>query len=285
MLPLKSRFFKCATSSAPLSPGVVANATRAHQEGSVFPALCERLIWRVLDIPANSPEEFVLPAGIPRSRCPVNPPSSVRASTVKGQQLCQGGILQAWPKTGHKEQCFHFYLSDFGSVMSLPLPTYLALSHLSAVFHDVGVSWWCFMVVFVDRKSCLGQVMKLLPLLGALDLTWSLKAQWELWAGAVLSALPSPLGTWGVMGNAAWFLKKLPRNQTQYCWTSPGLQCRTCCTGKRIFFVFIIIFYYFFSLLQEITHFSAVEECSNWSRALQFAFRNGFILDVGIKFR
>lgn len=95
----------------------------------------------------------MLPPGIPRSRCPVNPPSSVRASTVKGQQLCQGGILQAWPKTGHKEQCFHFYLSDFGSVMSLPLPTYLALSHLSAVFHDVGVSWWCFMVVFVDQQE------------------------------------------------------------------------------------------------------------------------------------
>lgn len=131
-----------------------------------------------------------MPAGIPRSRCAVNP-SSVRASTVKAQQECQGGILQAWPKTGHKEECFHFYLSDFGSV----IPTYLVLSHLSAEFHDVGVSCWYFMVVFAHQQELPWAGHEASVTAGCLGSDVVPEGRVEVWAGAVLCALPSPLGT------------------------------------------------------------------------------------------
>lgn len=81
------------------------------------------------------------------------------------------------------------------------------------------------------------------------------------------------------------FLKKCLETKLNIAELHQVCSAELAAQGKGFFFVFIIIFYYFFSLLQEITHFSAVEERSNWSRALQFAFRNGFILDVGIKFR
>lgn len=66
----------------------------------------------------------------------------------------------------------------------------------------------------------------------------------------------------------------------QYYLTPPDLQCRTHCTRGKEFFLFLFPTFF---LLQEITHFSAVGEGSNWSRALQLAFRNGFILNVEIK--
>lgn len=54
--------------------------------------------------------------------------------------------------------------------------------------------------------------------------------------------------------------------------------------GKRgVFYYYFYYYFLLFLLSQEVTHFSAVGEGSNWSRALQLAFRNGFILNVGIK--
>lgn len=127
---------------------------------------------------------------------PVNPPQqSVRALIVrkKGQLVCAGpdltqtGFLQAWPKTGHKEECFRIYFGDFGSVSHPPASVHSCHSHTRVLCFMMLCAWCCLFT----SKSCLGQIIwhSWVPL----NLMWPLKAQWEAWAEAVLSALPSPL--------------------------------------------------------------------------------------------
>lgn len=74
---------------------------------------------------------------------------------------------------------------------------------------------WCPECFLLTSRSCLGQVI--IYLLGALNPMRSLKAEWEVWAGAVLFALPNSLRVggwvlWGLGDTSIWhrWLRMLP---------------------------------------------------------------------------
>lgn len=207
------------------------------------------------------------------------------------------GLPQAWVP----EWVFSHLLQWFWISECSPASVHFHL----ALSLECCVSWLCAHgFVCLPTRAALYWLLCILSLLGVLELDTVPKGTVAStgWSCALCSPQPSfPLmvgdcelalcwmghtsiwkGQLGLLPD--FFFYMLLRNQTQYYLTPPDLQCRTHCTrGKELgFFLFLLLFSTFF-LLQEITHFSAVGEGSNWSRALQLAFRNGFILNVGIK--
>lgn len=77
----------------------------------------------------------------------------------------QGAVLQAWPKTGHKEECFHIYFGDFGSVSHPPASVHSCHSHTRVLCFMMSCAWCCLLT----SKSCLGQILIHLAQLGALE--------------------------------------------------------------------------------------------------------------------
>lgn len=215
------------------------------------------------DIPANSPLRchwgVHVASGDPQTQvCQLNPPQA-KCQSLNGKREGSAGVCCSRPLPDRLASCRRGQRQDTRSVsifisvilgqwaISLPLPTSACPSHTPVLFHGVVPR-----VFFAYQQE--------LPWTGHYISAGCLESHEVLegrvgsvgWSCALCSAQPSKSGWLSavragghqhltqVIEDAAWFLKKLPRTQTQYCWTLPCLQCRTCCTGK-IFLGFFLV--------------------------------------------
>lgn len=182
------------------------------------------------------------------------------AQTPPRQGFCRLG-----PRQDTRRNVFIF-ISVILDQWVIPLP----LSAPATLTPECCVSWCCVHgVVCLPARVALDRSLSIWHSWVPLNLMWSLKAQWEAWAGAVLSALPSALivgdrvlcsmgdtSIWqGWLGMLPDFLKCCLETKLNIAELHQVCSAELAAQGKGRF-IFIIIFYFFLSHMRNNSLFS-----------------------------